>query len=182
MNTTDYSIKIADAVKNYLDNNNWHYFFDEKTGMIHFDCSIKGKMREVSCVIRTGTDCYTVHTISPVSADCEDRDMMNKMAEFICRSNYGLKTGNFEFDFTDGEISYKVNVYCGKRIPDEDIIERSLFCPLNMFSRYGDGILSVIFNGKNASDAVEKCQKKNESKSHALIEQIPASEDSDTSE
>ncbi len=31
-------------------------------------------------------------------------------AEFICRANYGLPIGNFEMDFADGELRFKVGI------------------------------------------------------------------------
>jgi hypothetical protein len=33
-----------------------------------------------------------------------------RVAEFITRANYGLRIGNFELDFGDGEVRYKTSI------------------------------------------------------------------------
>ena len=43
-------------------------------------------------------------------AHARPEEMRVPMAEFLTRANYGLRIGNFEMDFEDGEVRYKSSV------------------------------------------------------------------------
>ena len=47
---------------------------------------------------------FLFYVIAPVKAPEEVRAAV---AEYITRANYGLRIGNFEMDYTDGEVRYK---------------------------------------------------------------------------
>ncbi len=153
-----YSRNIAGMINRYLTEDDWHFSFDEDMGFFRFNLTLKSKIKEIRYVISVAEDSYTVYAISPLSAETDDSAMMANMAEFICRANYGLRNGNFEMDFSDGEIRYKSFVDCEDARPSDEIISNSIRCPAAMFSRYGDGILAVIFNNTPAQRAVEKCE------------------------
>lgn len=81
------------------------------------------------------------------------------MAEFVCRANYGLRDGNFEMDFNDGELRYKCYVNCADRLPSVEAVEKSITCPAAMFSRYSDGIVQILFSDISPADAVARCEE-----------------------
>ncbi len=172
MAKTSYSMEIAAAINNYLEENHWNFDFDEKKGVFYFNLSIRSKIKSIRYIISVDDDNYSAFAVCPIGADQDDPEMMERMAEFICRANFGLKFGNFEFDFRDGEIRYKANVLCNDIIPNEDIIRYSIFCPSRMFERYGNGIVDIIFGGASAKDAVEKCEKDNTSDIRRLLESL----------
>ncbi len=112
MKERTYSKTIAQAIKEFLTNDDWHYSFDEQRGLFKFGLSIKGKIKKVRYLVDVKDDAYLVYAIAPIGGDEDDRNMMMEMAEFICRANYGLKSGNFELDMDDGEIRFKCYVDC----------------------------------------------------------------------
>lgn len=65
--------------------------------------------------------------------------MMASMAEFVCRANYGLVSGNFELDMRDGEIRFKRFAECEGITPTSEMVCNSIHCPAAMFKRYGAG-------------------------------------------
>lgn len=157
--TKTYSMKIANEINNFLLKNDWKFFFDEERGVFRFGLRLKNKMKTINYVIYTENKYYLVYATSPIGADSDDYDMMTRMAEFICRVNYGLTSGNFEFDMRDGEIRYKSYVDCDGIIPTQEMIRESIHCPAAMFERYAPGILDIIFCNSTARDAVNRCEK-----------------------
>lgn len=153
-----YSKDIAHAINTYLKDDDWYFSFDELRGVFKFGLSLKGKMKKVNYLIDVKEDEYIVYAISPLGADEEDEKMMVTMAEFVCRANYGLKNGNFEFDMRDGEIRFKCFVDCEGIAPTVEIIRNSIHCPAAMFEQYGDGIVGILFGNMSAKDAVSKCE------------------------
>ena len=153
-----YSMEIARELKDYLDGKNWKYGFDQDYGIFRFGINLNGNMKTLQCIIEIRDDSYVFYAISPISANQEDERQMMKMAEFVCRANYGLLAGNFEFDFRDAELRYKYYVNCDGILPTYGIINDSVHIPAAMFSRYGDGILQILFNDMPAEEAVELCE------------------------
>ena len=153
-----YSKDIAHAINAYLKDDDWHFSFDELRGVFKFSLSLKGKMKKVNYLIDVKKDEYIVYAVSPLGADEEDEKIMVTMAEFVCRANYGLKNGNFEFDMRDGEIRFKCFVDCEGIAPTVEIIRNSIHCPAAMFEQYGDGIVGILFGNMSAKDAVSKCE------------------------
>ena len=90
----------------------------------------------------------------PLSASEEER---SKVGEFILRANYGLKIGGFDFDFNDGEVSYRVSMYCGDDEfvpPTYDQINFAVIIGLMMIERYGDALIKVMFGLVEPEDAI----------------------------
>ena len=153
-----YSYEIANAIKTFLQNDDWKFTFKEDTGTFQFGLNLKTKLKSVNYIIRVKMDDYTVYAISPISADENDSEMMQKMAEFVCRANYGLRNGNFELDVRDGELRYKSFVDCEDTVPTMSMIHNSIYCPAGMFKRYSPGILDIIFGDTTAEEAVARCE------------------------
>lgn len=149
-----YSQSIARLIKRFLDEDDWHYSFNEDNGSFTFNLSLKGKLQKVAYKVQVRDTHYLVYATSPMNAD----DCKPQMAEFISRANYGLVNGNFEFDFRDGEIRYKCYVGCNDTTPGKEEIRKSIYVPGVMFRRYGEGIVAVLFGLKTAEQAVKDCE------------------------
>lgn len=159
MRKYEYSDKIVNVVKQFLADDDWHYSFNENTGIFRFGLRIRSKIQNISYVIDVHDDKFVTYGMCPIGADCEDSEMMAQMAEFICRANYGLKNGCFEMDWRDGEIRYKSFVDCENLLPSTDVVKNSVHCTAAMIKRYAPGIVDIIFGGAKAKDAIDKCEK-----------------------
>lgn len=154
-----YSAEIANTIKNFLKNDGWHFSFDEDEGIFKFGLSINSRIKHLTYLIRVRDDNYTVYSFPPVGVDKGDHEMMVKMAEFVCRVNYGLRSGNFELDVRNGKIRCKVYVDCGGGvIPTKEMIEESIYCPIYIFDQYGSGIMEILSGNATAEEAITKCE------------------------
>ena len=154
-----YSESIAAALNNFLTKDNWKFFFDKEKGIFCFGLSISSKIKKVQYYVQVRQVDYKVCAVSPIGAEADDHEQMAKMAEFVCRANYGLNNGNFELDLRDGEIRYKCYVDCAGSIqPTEDVVRNSIYCPAMMFEKYAPGIVDIIFGDLSAKEAVDKCE------------------------
>lgn len=149
-----YDASIARLIKKFLDEDDWKYDFDANKGLFSFGLNLSNKLKKVSYCIRVRDDCYMVYAISPLNAD----DCKAEIAEFITRANYGLRNGNFEMDFDDGEIRYKSFVDFDGTVPGTQVIRDSIYVPASMFKRYGNGIVNILFGLKSPADAVAECE------------------------
>lgn len=154
-----YSEELVNLVKDFLEKEGWHYSFDENRGIFDWGLKVKCKLRSIRYLIDVKEEEILVYGLCPVSADCSDTEMMTQMAEFLCRANYGLLNGSFEFDFRDGEIRYRCYVDCEGGFPSPQAIENSIYCMAAMYERYAAGIVEIIFNGSSAKAAIDMCER-----------------------
>ena len=120
-----YSLEIADAIHTHIKESELRLVsFDETLGSFSFNMQLACQL-STNIIIRVGEDSFTTMAVCPVRPDTSDAELMARMAEFVCRANFGLKNGNFEFDFTDGELRYKC--YIPYALPGDD--SRRHYCP-----------------------------------------------------
>jgi hypothetical protein len=98
-------------------------------------------------------------------SDCPVKVPENKrlaVAEFLARANYGLITGNFELDFTDGEIRYKTTTYVADQQLNYPVIKRLVYVNLNTMDNYFPGLMKVIYGGTSAEQALAEIEEQEE--------------------
>ena len=156
MHKYEYSNELANLVKKFLVDDDWHFSFDENIGVFDFGLRVKSKIQKINYIVDVHEDEIVVYGMCPIGADHTDSNMMAQMAEFLCRANYGLKNGCFELDFRDGEIRYKSFIDCEDVMPSTEVIKNSIHCIAVMFKRYAPGIADIIFANCTAKEAIGK--------------------------
>lgn len=156
MSKFEYSKEAAEAVKNFLTENDWKYQFDEEVGMFEMNLKIRARIQKIEYLISIEKKEIVMYGVAPIGVDPCDTERMAQMAEFICRANYGIKNGGFELDFRDGEIRYKCYVDCANLIPSDEVIRNGILCIGVMYEHYSEGILDVVIGGKSAAEALEE--------------------------
>lgn len=96
-------------------------------------------------------DCYALpreeereflfYSLVPFRVPEEQRQ---RMAEFICRANFGLTIGNFELDFEDGEVRFKTSIDVTDSELDSPLIRNLVYGNVFTFDRYLPGLLAVM--------------------------------------
>lgn len=148
--------KMVDSVRNFLDMDEWKYEYDPGMQIIRTGINLKCKLQSCRLIIRFSEDGYTVYATIAMNADESCRA---NVAEFITRANYGLKNGNFEMDFNDGEIRYKIYTrYEGLDDLPKEIIENSISVPALMFQRYGDGLATILFGFSTPAEVIKSIE------------------------
>ena len=153
-----YSKSIANAVKDVLAAEELNFSFDEDNGLFRLNFTIDGPIHSLDFFIEIRDSNYVVYAVPPIVADAKNSSVMAAIAEFVCRANYRLVYGNFDLDFRDGEISYRVFVDCNGITPNKDMIMASVYVPTDVFERYAPGIAAVLFGSANPEEQINKCE------------------------
>lgn len=145
-----YSLAIKEAIEQYLTNDEWNYEFDEEREIIRCGINLRNRLKECRIIVDIDETKYLSIALISLNCDEEHRVELSKLLTMI---NYGLLIGNFEMDFSDGEVRYKIATNCKDCIPSQSIIEDSMMIPAVMFEQFGDAILDVMFGYKTAEEA-----------------------------
>ena len=151
--------KIEAALKNYLDEEELKYNSeesDEGGHIFYFNLETPIKFAPTLFYnLIADSDSFYIYASYPDPAD----KCLTAMAEFITRANFGLKLGNFELDYTTGEIRYKVFVALEEeQVPSYDMIDNTFNMPLAMFYKYAGGIAAVMSGELTPEEAVAVCE------------------------
>jgi hypothetical protein len=85
-------------------------------------------------------------------------DKRSAVAEFLTRANYGVYIGNFEMDYSDGEVRYKTSITVkGDRLTPA-LVKNLVYINVIMMDEYFPGIMSVIYAGVSPADAIAKTE------------------------
>lgn len=74
--------------------------------------------------------------------------------ELLMRANYGLVFGNFDLDFSDGEVRYKVSVDVEGGELGTRMVQSMISVALDMYELWYPPLMKVIYGGVSPEDAV----------------------------
>ena len=153
--------QIVDALRDWLDNDDWHYDYDAEHHVIRAGINLDCKLRNARMFIPIREDgSYIVNIVLPISGDPKN---MGELVKYVAMVNFGLANGNFEVDVKDGELRYKIYVNCKglETLPDQ-IIKDSIYAGWFMVERYGDGIAALAMGFSDAEAEIKKAESPDE--------------------
>ena len=157
--------QIVDAIRDLLDEDDWHYEYDAERHLIKMGVTLKSKLKSGRIYVDIKQDCYLVYLYAPISGD---KDNLGELTKYLAMANYGLINGNFELDVSDGEIRYKTYVNCdGLESLSPAVIKDSIYVGCFMMDRYGDGIAALALGFSDAETELKKVEKADEADSDA---------------
>ncbi len=85
------------------------------------------------------------------------------VAEFVTRANYGFRLGAFEMDYEDGEVRFRAGVDLEGTDPDGlvPLIRSCVAVSVSTADRYFPGLMSVVYGGASAKDAIMQVEGAN---------------------
>lgn len=86
------------------------------------------------------------------------QDKRTKVAEFLTRANYGLKIGNFEMDFEDGEVGFKTSVDVKGGSLTTTMIKHMVYVNVLMMDKYFPGLMTVVYGGASPENAIDEIE------------------------
>ena len=113
-----------------------------------------GDNGELRCYaqIRIDLEQFIFYVIAPIKSPEEARDAIG---EYINRANYGLRIGNFELDYNDGEIRYKSSIDFEYAALTPALIKNAIYPAVHTMDRYLPGLLGVMYGNKTPQQAIE---------------------------
>ena len=146
---------LFSALIDYMEEEDWKYEILEGETIIRFH--FKGRSGRLLCYGEVDEEkCWLIfYSYLPVNAP---GDKMNQVAEFVSRANRGMRIGNFELDYDDGEIRYKTSIDVeGGELTDK-MIDNLLRANLTTTDRYFNGLMELIYGERSAADIVKRIE------------------------
>lgn len=146
---------IFETTIKFFQEQNWQFeqISDKETLQLAF----QGKNGKWDCYakVRSEQQQLIFYSICPITAPSSKR---SAIAEFITRANYGLAIGNFELDFSDGELRFKTSIDIEGAFLTSELIEGVVYANVTMMDEYLPGIIAVIENDILPVDAIAQLE------------------------
>ena len=145
-------------VKNFLDGDDWRYEANDHGSVATVTGGIggfKGLYNSYRFILFVGDDELQNYATLPASA----KDKLPEMAEFITRANYGLKYGDFEMDWNDGEVRFHLAFPMSAVRAVKMLLPTLLMLPAKMLDQYSKGFTEVLMGLKSPADAIKDCEE-----------------------
>ncbi len=135
----------------FLDTDGW---YPQQLGDQHiYRMGYSGSNGQVTCFAQIHEELkqFLFYVIAPTKAP---EATLLAVAEFVTRANYGLRIGNFELDFSDGEVRYKSSLDFEGQALTPALIKNAIYPAVQTMDRYLPGLMAVMYGGKSPAEAI----------------------------
>jgi hypothetical protein len=143
---------IYSALINFFTEDDWP--FSKVQGELGLQMPFQGKHGDWICYAKAREEQqqFIFYSLCPIATPAHQR---NAIAHFLTLANYGTLIGNFELDYTDGEIRYKTSIDVeGDRLTPA-LIKRLVYINVTMMDEYLPGIQAVIEQQATPEQAIQ---------------------------
>jgi hypothetical protein len=87
------------------------------------------------------------------------KELRGELAEFVTRANFGMGDGNFEMDFDDGSVRFKIALDYTEEPLSPLLVRNMIFDAMDTTEIYADALARVIAGKSKAKAAVRAAEK-----------------------
>lgn len=143
--------KLKQSIQSELDNMKLKYEYNDG-GFFVFSMNMDNSTGSLKVIIQLLEERFLVYAFLSNRAS---KARLSAVSEFLHRANFGLINGNFELNYSTGEVRYKTFVNAKEINVSAAIIRDSISVPIMMFSKYGDGLLNVMTSKNNPESIIK---------------------------
>jgi hypothetical protein len=128
-------------------------------GKTVYQVGFNGENGQLTCYAQVLEDLsqFLFYVVAPTKVS---EELRLAVAELITRANYGLRIGNFEMDFSDGEVRYKSSLDFEGTALSSDLIRNAIYPAVQTMDRYLPAIMAVIYGEKSPEEAITEIEGK----------------------
>jgi hypothetical protein len=148
-------LQAFETLGQFLEEDGWYP--QQLEGKTIYRMGFSGKNGQITCLaqIRVDSEQFLFYAIAPIKVP---EELRLATAEFTTRANYGMRIGNFEMDFNDGEIRYKSSLDFKDETLTPQLIKLAIYPAVQTLDRYLPGLMTVIHGGKTPAEAVAEIE------------------------
>lgn len=123
-----------------LDENNWHYSKDEDE--LRISCNAQGDDLPMAIRIAVDADRQLILLFSPMPFTVSE-DRRAALAVAVSAANYNMVDGNFDYDYLNGDIVFRMTSSFRDSLIGKDVFEYMLMLSCFTIDKYNDKFLMV---------------------------------------
>lgn len=146
---------LFDTMIAFFEHDGWP--FDRLEEMPAIRTGFSGENGKWLCFahVREELEQFVFYSVLPVNVPPPRRAAV---AEFITRANSGMIIGNFEMDYSDGEVRYKTSVDVEGSSLTLPLVRQLVYANVSTVDHYLPGLMSVIYTDIAPIEAIAKIE------------------------
>lgn len=151
--------KLANAQRVYqtlcsaIERRNWSFERDDEKLIVNF--GVQGDDLPMHFILAVDAGSQMLYLSSPLPFNmCESKRLEGAIV--TCVATYGLNDGCFDYDITDGSISFRMTAYFMESRVGEDLLQYMISCAGATVDHYNDRFLAVDKGFLSVSDFIAK--------------------------
>jgi hypothetical protein len=147
---------IYDTAIQFFTEDDWTFTKIQSEPLLQILC--QGENSQYTCYakIKEEQAQFIFYTLCPIIPPPDHRPAL---AEFITRANYGMTIGNFELDYTDGEIRYKTSIDVENDRLTPALIQTLVYTNITMMDQYLPGIQAILDHKMTPAEAIQAIEQ-----------------------
>lgn len=147
---------MLEIIKQFFFNDEW--YFTELDSRPVLKTSHYGENGRFACEAEFNEEqqIFYFYSYFPINVPEAKRVLM---AEFITRANYGLRIGNFEMDFEDGELRYRTSLDVENDQLSLSLVSNLVYSNVWTMDRYLPGLFEVVYGTSSPEEAIQKVEQ-----------------------
>lgn len=133
--------ELFETIIAFFDQEEWPYVQLEERTVLQLAAQVHTDQWNCFAEAKEASGEFIFYSVCPVSVPEDKRAVM---AEFLTRANYGLILGNFEMDWSDGEIRYKTSIDVDTDRLTPTLIQPLVYRNLRLMAKYLPGIKTIL--------------------------------------
>lgn len=146
---------LMETIEQYFREEGWQY--ERVEGRDAFDARYDDEGTPWDClaVAREDERQVILYVFAPGAAP-ESRRLA--VAEYLTRANYGLIIGNFEMDFSDGEVRYRASIDVDEAELTPALFDHLAEASILAMRAYAPGLAAVMAGAQTPAEAIEQAE------------------------
>ncbi len=156
--TDDANDTILNQLLKFFTEDDWQ--FTKLQGDSALLLAFQGENGEWTCYAKAREEQqqFVFYSICSFSSSDETR---STITEFLTRANYGMTIGNFELDYSDGEIRYKTSIDVEGDQLTPALVKNLVYTNVTMMDTYLPGISAIVHEGLSPEAAIATVENPN---------------------
>ena len=147
-----------ETIKQFFSEDEWFYVESENHENLILRMNHWGENGRFSCQAEYNETqgIFYFYSYFPINVP-EDKRV--KMAEFITLVNYGMRIGNFEMDFEDGEVRFRTSIDFEGHGLSHPLVSNHVYPNVWMMDRYLPGLFAIVYSDKSAIEILKPIEE-----------------------
>jgi hypothetical protein len=147
--------QIFNAMVAFFEDDDWNFQWVDGTSVLTM--GFTGRSGKWMCFAQAREEQhqFVYYSVCPLNVP---RDRLAAAAEFVTRANYGMIIGNFELDYTDGEIRYKTSIDVEGDSLSAPLVKQLVYANVLIMDRYLPGLMRVIYGDSTPLEEIERIE------------------------
>jgi|AutmiccommuBRH23_1029490.scaffolds.fasta_scaffold00223_62 hypothetical protein len=147
-----------ETIKQFFSEDEWFFVEVEDRDVLMLRMNHWGENGRFSCQAEYNQDQHIFYFYSYFPINVPEEKQM-KMAEFLTRANYGIRIGNFEMDYEDGEVRFRTSIDFEGQDLSYVLVSNHVYPNVWMMDRYLPGLFAVVYGDASPTEILETIEE-----------------------